>query len=67
MYVPNTTVSIGASGPLTPGFAGLTPTAVGLYQVNITLPDSVTVGSSEPLVVSVNGTASNTGFIAISP
>jgi uncharacterized protein (TIGR03437 family) len=67
MYVPNTTVSIGASGPLTPGFAGLTPTAVGLYQVNVTLPDSVTVGSSEPLVVSVNGPASNTGFIAISP
>jgi uncharacterized protein (TIGR03437 family) len=67
MYVPNTTVSVGSTGPLTPGFAGLTPTAVGLYQVNVTLPASVAIGSAEPVVISVNGVASNTGFIAISP
>jgi uncharacterized protein (TIGR03437 family) len=67
LYVPNTTVSVGSSGPLTPGFAGLTPTAVGLYQVNVTLPASVAIGTAEPVVISVNGVASNTGYIAISP
>jgi adhesin/invasin len=67
MYVPNTTVTIGSSGALTPAFSGLTPTAVGLYQVNVTLPVSIAINSAATLIVSVNGVASNMGLIAISP
>jgi len=67
MFVPNTTVSVGSSGTLTPSFAGLTPTAVGLYQVNVTLPASIAVSPSEAMVVSVSGIPGNTGLIAISP
>jgi len=67
MYVPITTVTVGSSGPLNPGFAGLTPTAVGLYQVNVTLPESAAIGSAQSVIVSVNGVSSNTGLIAIAP
>ncbi len=49
-------------------FAGLTPTAVGLYQVNVTLPATVPVGAAVPLevIITVNGVASNVVNIAVS-
>lgn len=47
-------------------FAGLTPTAVGLYQVNATLPANVPIGSVVPVTVSVNGATSNPANIAVS-
>jgi uncharacterized protein (TIGR03437 family) len=47
-------------------FAGLTPTAVGLYQINVTIPANTPLGSSIPLNATVNGLASNTVTLAIS-
>jgi uncharacterized protein (TIGR03437 family) len=48
------------------GFAGLAPGfAVGLYQVNVTVPSGVTPGDSIPLVLSVAGQLSPTVTLAI--
>jgi uncharacterized protein (TIGR03437 family) len=57
-----------SSSPIsaTPSFAGLTPTAVGLYQVNVTVPALVSVGAGVPFSLNVNGQQSNTVYIAIS-
>jgi uncharacterized protein (TIGR03437 family) len=60
----NVTVTIG--GQTAPAsFAGLAPTFVGLYQVNAQVPSSVTPGNAVSVVVTVNGTASNTVTIAV--
>jgi len=48
------------------GFAGLTPTAVGLYQINVTIPSGVPISNAVPVVINLNGVSSNSGFIAIS-
>jgi uncharacterized protein (TIGR03437 family) len=59
-----TTVTIG--GIATPAaFAGLAPDFVGLYQVNVRVPASVTPGNAVTLSVSVAGTGSNTVTIAV--
>lgn len=55
---------------ITPSFAGLAPTFVGLYQVNAMVPSSAPSGSSVPLsIVSIPGSlspfASNTVTIAV--
>ncbi len=42
-------------------FAGLSPSAVGLYQVNVVIPDGVSVGNSVPIVISSGGRSSQTG------
>jgi uncharacterized protein (TIGR03437 family) len=47
-------------------FAGLTPTAVGLYQVNVTIPANVPVGSAVSATVNLNGVSSNPVNLAIS-
>jgi adhesin/invasin len=47
-------------------FAGLTPTAVGLYQVNVTIPANVPVGSGVSATVNLNGVSSNPVLIDIS-
>lgn len=47
-------------------FAGLTPTAVGLYQVNVKLPAGVQTGALVPVTVSLGGVTSNVAFIAVS-
>jgi uncharacterized protein (TIGR03437 family) len=47
-------------------FAGLTPTAVGLYQVNVTIPANVPVGSGVSATVNLNGVSSNAILIDIS-
>ncbi|MEI9812647.1 MAG: putative Ig domain-containing protein [Acidobacteriota bacterium] len=46
-------------------FAGLTPGAAGLYQVNLTIPEDAPIGDAIPVVVKQNGTESNIGTIAI--
>lgn len=51
--------------PITPAFVGLAPGFVGLYQINFTLPSNAPVGSSVPLMLSVNGVSSNPVDIAI--
>jgi uncharacterized protein (TIGR03437 family) len=46
-------------------FAGLAPGFVGLYQVNVTVPSSAPSGNAVPLVLTINGAASNTVTMAI--
>jgi len=46
-------------------FAGLTPGAVGLYQVNARIPAGVTAGNAVPVVLIVSGITSNTVTIAV--
>lgn len=66
----NVTVTIGGvSAPAT--FAGLTPTLVALYQVNVQVPAAAPAGSAVPLVITVtdpntgNSVTSNTVTIAL--
>jgi uncharacterized protein (TIGR03437 family) len=59
-------VSSGSASTVAAYFAGLTPTAVGLYQVNATLPPDVPLGAAIPVTVNVNGAVSNAGAIAVS-
>ena len=53
----------GASVPA--AFAGLSPGSVGLYQVNLQIPDNAPSGNAVPLALSVGGITSNTVTIAI--
>jgi len=46
-------------------FTGLTPTTVGLYQINVTIPANAPTGNSIPLQLDVGGTNSNVVNIAI--
>lgn len=47
-------------------FAGLTPTAAGLYQVDVTIPAGVPIANAVPVTINLNGASSNAGNIAIS-
>ncbi len=59
-------VTVTISGVPTPAqFAGLTPGFVGLYQINVQVPDDVQTGGSIPLSLTVAGKESNTVTIAI--
>jgi uncharacterized protein (TIGR03437 family) len=51
---------------VTPGFAGLTPTDVGLYQVNVTVPATTPLGPMVPVSLDVNGVLTNVVYVAIS-
>ncbi len=69
--IPNVVTSLGGgflgnSVFTNAAFAGLTPTAVGLYQINVTLPANAPLGASIPLSVNVNGAQSNSVVVAIS-
>ena len=46
-------------------FAGLAPGFVGLYQVNVEIPASVTPGSEVPLVLLQSGVPSNTVTLVV--
>jgi uncharacterized protein (TIGR03437 family) len=46
-------------------FAGLSPGSVGLFQVNVQIPDTAPAGNAVTLAVSVGGAISNTVTIAI--
>jgi len=58
------TVTIGGINA-SPRFAGLTPGFVGLYQINVQIPDIVGGGDAVPLWISVGGRRSNIVTIAI--
>ena len=58
------TVSVGGR-PARVLFAGLTPGAIGLYQINIVIPDDAPFGDGIPVVVMQKGVASNVATIAI--
>jgi uncharacterized protein (TIGR03437 family) len=45
-------------------FAGLTPTLVGLYQVNVTMPAGVTPGNAVPVMLTVAGQTSPAAIIS---
>jgi uncharacterized protein (TIGR03437 family) len=46
-------------------FAGLTPSFVGLYQVNVRIPNGVAPGNAVPLIITQGGVASNTATLAV--
>ena len=48
------------------GFAGLTPTAVGLYQINVTIPANAPLGNAIPLSAYEGQIPSNVVTLAIS-
>jgi uncharacterized protein (TIGR03437 family) len=45
-------------------FAGLTPSTVGLYQINLTVPPSVAAGN-QPIVVSIGGVSSKASVLPV--
>jgi uncharacterized protein (TIGR03437 family) len=47
------------------GFAGLTPGFVGLYQVNVAIPQSLPPGLSLPLYLKQGSALSNTVSVAV--
>jgi uncharacterized protein (TIGR03437 family) len=58
------TATVGGK-PAAVQFAGLAPNFVGLYQVNVQIPEGVAAGSAVPLVLYQNGIASNTVTLAL--
>ena len=58
-------VQIGTA-QVTPDFAGLTPGFVGLYQVNVVVPQNLTA-KTYPLQVMVKGNISNSLNIPVQP
>ena len=46
-------------------FSGLTPGAVGVYQVNVQVPADAPAGDAVPLTLSIGGVTSNTVTIAV--
>jgi uncharacterized protein (TIGR03437 family) len=46
-------------------FSGLTPGAVGLYQVNVQVPMGAPAGDTVPVILSIGGAASNAATIAV--
>jgi uncharacterized protein (TIGR03437 family) len=61
--VLNTTVTIGGIA-VKPSFSGLAPLLVGVYQVNVQVPDTVPSGMPQ-VTVSVGGAVSNTVIMAV--
>jgi uncharacterized protein (TIGR03437 family) len=51
---------------IAPSFAGLTPTAAGLYQVNVAIPSGLPAGDADISVVTVEGSSSGT-TISVGP
>ncbi len=58
------TVTIGGLSA-TVSFSGLSPGFVGLYQVNVQVPDSAPTGDAVPVVLSIGGATSNTVTLAV--
>jgi uncharacterized protein (TIGR03437 family) len=46
-------------------FSGLAPGFIGLYQVNVQIPQNAPTGDAVPLVVTVGGINSNSAAIAV--
>ncbi len=65
---PTPTVFLGGGllrVPVTPQFVGLTPTFVGLYQINLQIPANAPRGPRVPLIIDQGGVISNQVEIAI--
>jgi len=58
------TVAIGGISA-TAGFAGLAPGFVGLYQVDVQVPQAVAPGNAVPLSLAIGSSTSNTVTIAV--
>jgi uncharacterized protein (TIGR03437 family) len=58
------TVSFGGQH-VSAAFAGLAPGLVGLYQVNVRVPEDAPTGDAVPLAIMIANTSSNTVTIAI--
>jgi len=59
-----TVALLGVPAPVV--FSGLAPGFVGLYQVNVQVPDNAPTGDAVPVVVTIGGATSNTVTIAVS-
>ena len=59
-----TTLTIGGV-TATPVFSGLAPLFVGLYQVNVQVPDAVPTGNAIQMVLTIGGVASNAVTMAV--
>jgi uncharacterized protein (TIGR03437 family) len=44
------------------GFAGLSPEFVGVFQINVTVPQGVTPGNQVPVVIETGGRSSPEGL-----
>jgi uncharacterized protein (TIGR03437 family) len=62
--IDNAAVTIGGV-PAPVGFAGLAPGFVGLYQVNVQVPQGVAAGDAVPVVLSTGATVSNVVTISV--
>jgi uncharacterized protein (TIGR03437 family) len=56
----------GTATTVAAAYAGLTPTAVGLYQVNVQIPPDAPIGPAVPVTLTVNGVIGNFASLAIS-
>ena len=61
---PEVTIG-GVSAPVI--FSGLAPGFVGLYQINVKVPDGVPTGAEVPTVLKIGGVPSNAATIAVDP
>ena len=57
-------VAVGSTFAAVP-FSGLAPGFIGLWQINVTLPQGVPTGSAVPMKVIINGSSSNIVTVAI--
>jgi len=62
LLTPSVTIG-GISAPVS--FAGLSPGFVGLYQVNVQVPNAAPTGGQVPVVMAIGGVGSNTVTIAV--
>jgi uncharacterized protein (TIGR03437 family) len=62
--IPSVTVG-GKAAPV--AFSGLAPGTAGVYQIDVQIPVGAPLGDAVPVVVSMNGTASNTVTVALGP
>jgi uncharacterized protein (TIGR03437 family) len=62
---PSMCVAIGSAGFGNVVYSGLAPGYIGLWQINVTIPQGTAAGSAVPIKVLINGTPSNTVTIAV--
>jgi len=59
------TIVEGAKTSAVPSYCGLTPSSVGLYQVNVAVPAGTPSGSAVPVYLQIGSATSNTVAIAV--
>jgi len=62
---PSMCVAIGSSGFGNVVYSGLAPGYIGLWQINVTIPQGTPAGSAVQIRVIINGTPSNTVTVAV--